>query len=67
LPLRRRLERSGPVDFDDGQAVVAQEAQQAGTEVAGAFHADLVDGPERLQPGGQSGIAAGGGREGLGG
>jgi hypothetical protein len=55
----------GTVHLDDGQAVVGQEAQQPGTEVAGTFHTHFVDLAERLDPGRQLGIAAHRGREAL--
>ena len=57
----------GPVDLDHLEAVGTSEANQASPIGAGAFHADALHRPEVFGPGDQGDIAAGRGRERLGG
>jgi hypothetical protein len=57
----------GPVDLDSLQAVGAHEPGQPSAVGAGAFHPDALHRPEAFGPGDQGDIAAGRGRERLGG
>jgi hypothetical protein len=53
----------GPVDLDHDLAVGVQEAGQAGTVGAGAFHAPCLDLAESAGPGEQGLVAVRGGRD----